>query len=55
MNDIWSRLVRSTEPAKPTSCEADKVRATQPVPHSLCKQWTVWLGRSSLRHAQLVT
>ena len=28
--------------AKQQVCEADKVRAAQLVPHSLCKQWTVW-------------
>ena len=28
--------------AKQQVCEADKARAAQAVPHSLCKQWTVW-------------
>ena len=30
------------EVAKQQVCEADKVRVAQLVPHSLCKQWTVW-------------
>ena len=42
------------EVAKQQVCEADKVRTAQLVPHSLCKQWTVWRGTSPGACAMLV-